>query len=98
MNIEWHHREDYQRAGTTTWFAKIEVPSNIRRADANQTFLAAAVTREEDGLYRTSFVRFFASYFDIPRTRLHTEKGAKRRVEKYLTLWAVAGYPTGDEL
>lgn len=98
MKIEWETRENYEGSNSTTWFAKIERPSNLRRGDRDTTFLAGAVTHQADGTYRTSFMRALNSHFDIPRTRLHTEKGAKRRVEKYLNLWAVAGYPTGDEL
>ena len=96
MNIEWEVRENYEGSNTTTWFARIEVPSNIRRGNTDMTFVAGAVTQHEDGPYRTAFMRALTDHFDVPRTLLHTKQGAMRRVEKYLTLWAVAGYPTGE--
>lgn len=93
MDIEW--RPNPASAGGAT-FAAIDAPSNLRKRPPKGKLMVAAFTKEADGLYSTSFVRAIKEHFNPPTQRLHTELGAKRRIRKYLELWAIAGYPTGE--
>ena len=93
MQIEWEKRTNYD-GSTDAVLAKIVVPSNIRRGGGILT--AGAISKLENDKYKTSFIRAIHTHLQPPRTQLNTEKGARRRVQKYLTLWAIAGYPIGD--
>jgi hypothetical protein len=96
MNIEWEERPHCDRSGKTTWYAKIDKPSNLRQSKHDTTLTAAAYIQHEAGRYSTGFMRSITQHFNPPRDRLHTELGARRRIRKYLELWAIAGYPTGE--
>ena len=91
MDIKWEHRASVKLGGAT--FAVIKAPSNLRKRPPKGQLMVAAFTPEKDGTYSTSFVRAIKEYFNPPTMRLHTEKGARRRIRKYLELWAIAGYP-----
>jgi hypothetical protein len=93
MNIVWETRENYNGEGTVTWFAKIEPPSNFRWNREEPWLIAAAVV-QADGKYSVGFMPAIRKHLSPPTTRLNTKRGATRRVRKYLTLWAIAGYPT----
>ena len=88
MNIEW----EFQWFGDKiTTVGKIYLPSNLRHS------IVVMYQKDEKGLYRTAFIPAIRAHFDIPTQGLHTETGARRRIRKYLTLWAIAGYPTGSK-
>ena len=53
--------------------------------------MVVAAVMYGNGIYRTVFLRSLR-YLDIPKTPLKTERGAKRRVRKYIELWALGGY------
>jgi hypothetical protein len=95
MDIKWETKPSGVNAHVAT-FASIKAPSNLRKKPPTGTLMVAAFTPEDDGTYSTSFVRAIKEYFNPPTVRLHTEKGARRRIRKYLELWAIAGYPLGD--
>lgn len=88
MDIKW---ELQMMGGKLSTVGKIYLPSNIRYG------IVALYQQDDDGLYRTAFVPAIRAYFDIPRQGLHTELGARRRIRKYIELWAIAGYPTGSK-
>lgn len=90
MDIEW---KLLINGGKISTLAKVSAPSNLRR----DTYNPALYQQGDDGLWRTAFSPAIKSYFDIPRTPLHTELGARRRIRKYIELWAIAGYPTGGK-
>lgn len=95
MDIEWNYKPSgVNEFGAT--FATIAAPSNLRKRPPKGQLMVAAFTKDKDGLYNTSFVRAIKEHFNPPTMRLHTEKGAKRRIRKYIELWAIAGYPLGD--
>ena len=91
MEIEW--KLHLHGGGKLSTIAKIAIPlpSNLRPLNA------ALYQLEDDGLWRTAFAPAIREHFDIPKTPLHTELGARRRIRKYLELWAIAGYPTGSK-
>ena len=89
MNIEW---EIQMFGDKMTTVGKIYLPSNLRLRHS----IVVMYQQDEKGLYRTAFIPAIRAHFDIPTKGLHTELGARRRIRKYLTLWAIAGYPTGD--
>ena len=90
MDIEW---KLHMGGGKLSTIAKVTVPSNIRTLP----FSAALFQQDEKGLWRTAFAPAIRQHFDIPTQGLHTELGARRRIRKYLELWAIAGYPTGSK-
>jgi hypothetical protein len=95
MEITW----DYKPSGVNEFgatFAIIAAPSNLRKRPPTGKLMVAGYTKEKDGRYSTSFVRTIKEHFNPPTQRLHTELGARRRIRKYLELWAIAGYPLGD--
>lgn len=92
MEIEW--KLNIHGGGKLSTLAKVTVPSNLRWSDK---FNAALYQQEDDGLWRTAFAPAIREHFDVPKTPLHTELGARRRIRKYLELWAIAGYPTGSK-
>lgn len=89
MEIEW---KLHINGGKLSTIAKVQPPSNIRTGK----FSSALYQQDDDGLWRTAFAPAIRQHFDIPRQGLHTELGARRRIRKYLELWAIAGYPTGS--
>jgi hypothetical protein len=89
MEIEW--KLNTGGGDRLSTLAKIQMPSNIRLRDK---FNAALYQQYDDGLWRTAFAPAIREHFDVPKTPLHTELGARRRIRKYLELWAIAGYPT----
>jgi hypothetical protein len=88
MEIEW---KLHMNGGKLSTIAKVTVPSNLRPLSA------ALFQQDDDGLWRTAFAPAIRQHFDIPKQGLHTELGARRRIRKYLELWAIAGYPTGSK-
>ena len=85
MEIEW----EIQLFGDKiTTVGKIHLPSNLGHS------IVVMYQQDEKGLWRTAFIPAIRAHFDIPRQGLHTELGARRRIRKYLELWAIAGYPT----
>jgi hypothetical protein len=91
MEIEWKLSMFDRKLST---LAKIQMPSNLRLRDK---FNAALYQQGDDGLWRTAFAPAIRLHFNPPTTSLHTELGARRRIRKYLELWAIAGYPTGSK-
>lgn len=91
MEIEWKLNMFDSRLST---LAKVQPPSNLRWRDK---FNAALYQQDDDGLYRTAFAPAIRLHLNPPTTPLHTELGARRRIRKYLELWAIAGYPTGSK-
>ncbi len=90
MDIEW---KLHMGGGKLSTIAKVTVPSNIRTGK----FSSALYQQDDDGLWRTAFAPAIRLHFNPPTTPLHTELGARRRIRKYLELWAIAGYPTGSK-
>ena len=90
MEIEW---KLLISGGKLSTLAKVDLPSNLRQGK----FSAALFQQDDDGLWFTAFAPAIRDYFDIPKTGLHTELGVRRRIRKYLELWAIAGYPTGGK-
>ena len=84
MNIEWEVQMFGDKMKT---LAKIPVPSKI------SPITAALYQQGDSGLWSTAFLPAIREHFDIPTQGLRTELGARRRIRKYLELWAIAGYP-----
>jgi hypothetical protein len=101
MNIEWEMR--ITDAHTLSHVARILAPSNLRQITnlgrprserhAPRSITAALYQKCEDGRYQVAFIPAIQKHFDIPKTLLNTERGARRRIRKYVELWAIAGYP-----
>ena len=94
MEINWQQRDSVLQNGAV--FAVVRLPSNVRTRTMGGETVLAAYAKGENGLYNTSFRTAVRQHLKPPTTPLHTEKGAKRRIRKYLELWAIAGYPLGD--
>jgi hypothetical protein len=92
MEIKWQERVSTFQEGAV--YAVVTLPSNIRPMGGE--VVLAAYSKGENGLYNTSFKLAIKKHFNPPTTWLHTELGARRRIRKYLELWAIAGYPLGD--
>ena len=104
MDIEWELR--VLAGGKVGTLAKIEAPSKIRQlakiANLGRSIRETHVTtalyqQDEDNTYRVAFIPAIRQHFDLPTKPLNTEKGARRRIRKYVELWAIAGYPTGGK-
>lgn len=94
MEIKWQERVSTFKEGAM--YAVVQLPSNVRTRTAAGETVLAAYSKGENGLYSTSFRLAIKKHFNPPNTWLHTELGAKRRIRKYIELWAIAGYPLGD--
>ncbi len=92
MEINWQQRDSVLQNGAV--YAVVRLPSNIRPLGGE--VVLAAYAKGENGLYNTSFRLAIKQHLNPPTAWLHTELGAKRRIRKYLELWAIAGYPLGD--
>ena len=82
MNIEWK-TEPY-----TSWGG---VPSQIAYESGE---VCALIFRDERSMWQVVFIVDIHRHLGPLETRLKTEAGIRRRVEKYITLWVIAGRPT----
>ena len=99
MEIEWEEHPKVMLPKTMANFAFIpRPPVNIRfnKRNTNGRVAVAAYDIQKDGTYHVSFLHAINEYFKPPTANLHTEKGARRRIRKYIELWVIAGYPLGD--
>lgn len=94
MEIKWEQRDSVLKNGAV--FAIVQLPSNVRTRNMVGETVLAAYAKGENGLYNTTFKTAIKQHLNPPTTPLHTELGAKRRIRKYIELWAIAGYPLGD--
>lgn len=94
VKITWH--QSGAMRDNKSVILKIDRPQKFKNGwakDEPDMSVAQITWSKRTREYRVHFLDCIAYTFEPPYSPLKTLAGAERRARKYITLWAIAGYP-----